>query len=182
MAYQAKGLVVGYVQSGKTANLTGVIAKAVDAGYRLVIVLTGTTNMLRAQTQRRLDMELVGRENLEPEISAHDNKGHEYQDDPDWESDRFIRHGGRPSDAGYPDIRRLSTHGWDYRRLRQGFLALEFPRRERSLPLFAPVNLYTSDARLVVAKKNKTVLQDLVADLGRVARGDCTPGLPQNRA
>jgi hypothetical protein len=169
LAYQAKGLVVGYVQSGKTANFTGVIAKAVDAGYRLVIVLTGTTNMLRAQTQRRLDMELVGRENLEPEISAHDSKGHEYQDDPDWEADRFIRHGGRPSDAGYPDIRRLSTHGWDYRRLRQGFLALEFPRRERSLPLFRPANLYTSDARLVVAKKNKTVLQDLVADLGRIS-------------
>ena len=34
-AYQAKGLVVGYVQSGKTANFTGVIARAIDAGYRL---------------------------------------------------------------------------------------------------------------------------------------------------
>ncbi|MGC4862798.1 Z1 domain-containing protein [Micromonospora sp. DT41] len=168
VAYQAKGLVVGYVQSGKTANFTGVIAKAVDAGYRLVIVLTGTTNMLRAQTQRRLDIELVGRENLEQEISAHDSRGHEYQDDTDWEKDRFVRHGGRPSDIGYPDIRRLSTRGWDYRRLRQGFMALDFPRRERTQPLFAPVNLYTSDARLVVAKKNKTVLQDLVADLGRI--------------
>ena len=40
-AYQAKGLVVGYVQSGKTANFTGVIAKAIDAGYRLIIILTG---------------------------------------------------------------------------------------------------------------------------------------------
>ena len=40
-AYHAKGLVVGYVQSGKTANFTGVIAKAIDAGYRLIIVLTG---------------------------------------------------------------------------------------------------------------------------------------------
>jgi hypothetical protein len=168
-AYQAKGLVVGYVQSGKTANFTGVIAKAVDAGYRLVVVLTGTTNMLRAQTQRRLDMELLGRENLELEISAHDATGHEYDDDPDWDADRFIRHGGRPSDAGYPDIRRLSTHSWDYRRLRQGFSALEYHRRERSRRLFEPVNLFTSDARLVVAKKNKTVLQDLVADLGRIS-------------
>jgi hypothetical protein len=168
-AYQAKGLVVGYVQSGKTANFTGVIAKAIDAGYRLVIVLTGTTNMLRAQTQRRLDLELLGRENLELEISAHDDKAHDYQDDPDWEGDRFIRHGGRPSDAGYPDIRRLSTHAWDYRRLRQGFGALEFVRRERTRRLFEPVNLFTTDARLVVAKKNKTVLQDLVADLGRIS-------------
>src|SRR5699024_3623596 len=46
--YQAKGLVVGHVQSGKTANFTGVIAKAVDAGYRLVIVLTGTIELLRS--------------------------------------------------------------------------------------------------------------------------------------
>ena len=43
-----------------TANFTGVIAKAVDAGYRLIIVLTGTVELLRSQTQRRLDMELVG--------------------------------------------------------------------------------------------------------------------------
>ncbi|MRT44391.1 hypothetical protein FGX00_00735, partial [Xylella fastidiosa subsp. multiplex] len=38
-ARQAKGLVVGYVQSGKTANFTGVSAKALDAGYRLIIIL-----------------------------------------------------------------------------------------------------------------------------------------------
>jgi hypothetical protein len=166
--YQAKGLVVGYVQSGKTANFTGVAAKAVDAGYRLVIVLTGTTNMLRSQTQRRLDMELCGRENLEREISPHDRKGHDYQDDPEWRADRFIRHGGRPSDSGYPDIHRLSNHAGDYRRLRQGFAALEFERRERNRRFHDPVNLFTSNARLVVAKKNPTVLKDLVADLGRI--------------
>lgn len=62
--YQSKGLVVGYVQSGKTANFTGVIAKAIDAGYRLIIVLTGTIDVLRRQTQRRIDMELVGKENI----------------------------------------------------------------------------------------------------------------------
>ena len=59
-AYQSKGLVVGYVQSGKTANITGVLAKAIDSGYRLVIVMTGTIDLLREQTQRRIDMELVG--------------------------------------------------------------------------------------------------------------------------
>ncbi|MFZ2178214.1 MAG: endonuclease, partial [Rhodococcus sp. (in: high G+C Gram-positive bacteria)] len=55
--YQSKGLVVGYVQSGKTANFSGVVAKSIDAGYRLIIVLTGTIEILRSQTQRRLDME-----------------------------------------------------------------------------------------------------------------------------
>lgn len=53
-----KGLVVGYVQSGKTANYTAVTAKAFDAGYRLVIVLTGIHNSLRRQTQRRMEDEL----------------------------------------------------------------------------------------------------------------------------
>ena len=54
-----KGLVLGYVQSGKTANYSAVIAKAVDAGYRLVIVLGGMHNNLRQQTQSRLKTELV---------------------------------------------------------------------------------------------------------------------------
>jgi hypothetical protein len=49
-SYQSKGLVVGYVQSGKTANFAGVIAKAIDAGYRLVIVMTGTIELLRSHT------------------------------------------------------------------------------------------------------------------------------------
>ena len=70
--YQSKGLVVGHVQSGKTANFTGVIAKAIDAGYRLIIVLTGTVEILRSQTQRRLDMELIGRENILWGISEED--------------------------------------------------------------------------------------------------------------
>ena len=57
----SRGLVVGYVQSGKTANMTAVIAKALDAGYNTVIVLAGMTSKLRAQTQSRLVRDLVGR-------------------------------------------------------------------------------------------------------------------------
>jgi hypothetical protein len=53
------GLVVGYVQSGKTTNFTSVIAKAADAGYRLFIVLSGMSNALREQTQARLQTQLV---------------------------------------------------------------------------------------------------------------------------
>lgn len=55
-----RGLVVGYVQSGKTANYTALIAKAADVGYRLFIVLAGIHNALRRQTQNRLGQELVG--------------------------------------------------------------------------------------------------------------------------
>lgn len=58
--FDIRGLIVGYVQSGKTANFTALIAKASDIGYRLIIVLSGTDNGLRRQTQIRLNRELVG--------------------------------------------------------------------------------------------------------------------------
>ncbi|WP_099331461.1 Z1 domain-containing protein [Priestia aryabhattai] len=59
-SFFTKGLVVGYVQSGKTANYTSLIAKAADTGYKLIIVIAGIHNSLRFQTQVRLDKELVG--------------------------------------------------------------------------------------------------------------------------
>lgn len=55
-----KGLVVGYVQSGKTANFTHLIAKAASIGYKFIVVLGGMTNTLRSQTQYRIDRELTG--------------------------------------------------------------------------------------------------------------------------
>lgn len=59
--FDKKGLVIGHVQSGKTANFTHLISKAASIGYRFVIVLAGMTDTLRMQTQFRLDKELVGR-------------------------------------------------------------------------------------------------------------------------
>lgn len=57
--FKVKGMVIGYVQSGKTANFSAVISKAVDEGYKLIIVLAGMHNLLRKQTQARLNEELV---------------------------------------------------------------------------------------------------------------------------
>lgn len=54
-----RGLVVGHVQSGKTANFTAVTAKAADIGYRIFVILSGMTNSLRQQTQRRMERELI---------------------------------------------------------------------------------------------------------------------------
>ena len=59
--FRCRGLVVGYVQSGKTANMTAVMAKAIDAGYNLVVLLGGVTNKLRAQTQGRIHLDVVQR-------------------------------------------------------------------------------------------------------------------------
>jgi hypothetical protein len=59
-AWDRRGLVVGHVQSGKTANYTGLTCKAADAGYKIIIVLAGLHNNLRAQTQIRLDEGFLG--------------------------------------------------------------------------------------------------------------------------
>lgn len=59
-AWRRSGLVVGQVQSGKTGNYVGLVCKAADAGYKLVVVLAGTHNSLRSQTQLRVDEGLLG--------------------------------------------------------------------------------------------------------------------------
>lgn len=58
--WKMRGLVMGDVQSGKTASYTGLIAKAADAGYKVIILLTGMIEDLRKQTQERLDEGFVG--------------------------------------------------------------------------------------------------------------------------
>jgi hypothetical protein len=58
--WDRRGMVVGSVQSGKTANYVGLINKAVDAGYKLVIILAGIHSNLRAQTQLRVDEGVLG--------------------------------------------------------------------------------------------------------------------------
>ncbi|KQX78835.1 Z1 domain-containing protein [Streptomyces clavifer] len=169
-AYGARGLVVGYVQSGKTANFTGVTAKAIDAGYRLVIILGGTLNLLRGQTQRRLDMELIGQENILRGADPADTDtlvGVDYQDDEDWPA-KFVSHGGRPSTRGSFDIERLTTRDNDYKSLETGIRALEFDKQDRTQPLYVPDNLHHAAARVMVVKKNSLVLAKLIKDLKKI--------------
>tara|TARA_R110000868_G_scaffold117600_11_gene312356 strand:- start:16449 stop:19016 length:2568 start_codon:yes stop_codon:yes gene_type:complete len=71
-----KGLVLGYVQSGKTANYSAVISKAIDAGYKFIIVLAGIHNNLRYQTEARLRQEIVDPSELKADpITRMDEKG-----------------------------------------------------------------------------------------------------------
>jgi hypothetical protein len=60
--WDRRGLVVGHVQSGKTSHYTALAAKALDAGYQIIIVLAGVHNSLRAQTHERVDEYLIGRD------------------------------------------------------------------------------------------------------------------------
>ncbi len=60
-SWNRRGLVIGHVQSGKTANYTGLIARAADAGYKFIVVIAGIHNNLRRQTQQRIDEAFIGR-------------------------------------------------------------------------------------------------------------------------
>lgn len=153
----SKGLVVGYVQSGKTAHFTGVIAKAIDAGYRLIIVLAGTLNILRRQTQRRLDKELVGREQLSAD---------EYINDRGW--GEFLSHGGLPSELGAVDIHRLTGLDDDFTKLGAKLTAIQFTRADPGLPFNHPENLKKAPVRLVVVKKLPKILLDLASDVAKL--------------
>ena len=174
-----RGLVVGHVQSGKTANFTAVMAKAIDAGYRFVIVLAGTLDILRNQTQRRLDMELFGREAIldgrsENDLTSYDYKAESYfADDSDWDIDwdterrGFVRHGGAVGTTGYPKIRRITTSVADFQGS-AGASLVDIPLRSPELPLNHPNNLLNASCHAAVVKKNSNVLKKLNAELARL--------------
>jgi hypothetical protein len=157
-AYASRGLVMGYVQSGKTSNFMGVVARAADAGYRLIIVLAGTWNILRNQTQRRFDKELLGKEfllNDESYTEIHPA---------DW--NEFLEHSDDPSFGTQYLWQRLTRPDIDFKRLKSAIDSLEFDKRDRSKPAYAPENLYHMPAKLLVVKKHSVVLKSLVKDLG----------------
>jgi hypothetical protein len=156
-----RGLVVGYVQSGKTTNFTAVIAKAIDAGYRLIIVLAGTIDLLRLQTQRRLDMELVGVENLNIDP---DDPEREYQDDSAFPS-KFATYGGLPRTLGAPNIKRLTSSDGDFRSLHASFQALAFDELNGTEKAFLPDSIKKTNVRLIVIKKVTPRLKKLVHEV-----------------
>ncbi|MFJ8955287.1 Z1 domain-containing protein [Streptomyces sp. NPDC102381] len=94
LAQRSRGLAVGYVQSGKTTNFTAVAAKAIDAGYRLVIVVSGPQDVQRLHIQRALDALLVDGE--EDPILRITNVEHDYQGT---EADRHLWIFERPDPA-----------------------------------------------------------------------------------
>ena len=135
-AFQRRGLLLGDVQSGKTATYTAIANKAADAGYKVVIVLAGMMENLRIQTQERLDKEFVGLD------SKHifDNKA-----DSDMRNEKVGV--GRVRDSNDKRISRFTSVTNDFKIdvLRQYGLNLK--------DLKSPA--------LFVVKKNKSVLNNL---------------------
>lgn len=72
-SWDRRGMVVGHVQSGKTSNYVGLINKATDAGYKVIIIIAGTISSLRRQTQERIDSGYIGR-NSSAFIRERENK------------------------------------------------------------------------------------------------------------
>ena len=73
--WDQRGLVVGHIQSGKTSNFTGLICKAIDAGYKVVIVLAGMHKNLRTQTQIRLEEGFLGYATTDENIETRHRTG-----------------------------------------------------------------------------------------------------------
>jgi hypothetical protein len=167
-----RGLVVGHVQSGKTTNFTGVVAKAIDVGYRLIVILSGTTNLLRNQTQRRLDMDIVGVENI-LRGADEEEADHDYKDDEGW-PDKFTSYGKRPSLLGHVDLLRLTGHS-DFHSADAGLnpLDFEFEKKDRLKPLYHAENLSHASARIIVLKKQRDRLSRLLRELRAVGKSKC---------
>ena len=139
-AFQRRGLVLGDVQSGKTANYTAICNKAADTGYRIIIVLAGMTENLRQQTQSRLDAEFSGRKS-------------EYYLDPKAEIEiknqpvGVGRYGVQKRIAAFTSV----TKDFDINVLKSNDLNLQS----------------VSDPVVLVVKKNKSILNNLIRWLSK---------------
>jgi hypothetical protein len=154
--FAGRGLVVGYVQSGKTTMMNFTIATAIDVGYKLVIVLGGLTDLLRRQTQRRFDKEVAGKSVLQHDPEAHEASGYLFAND--WPS--FIEHGKPRAGVRPRNIERLTTFKNDYKRP----IGNAFPPAWVNDP---------SSCRVVVIKKNKQRLQQLIRGIKQGIPADC---------
>jgi hypothetical protein len=99
-----RGLVIGDVQSGKTATYIGIINKAADAGYRLVVLLTGGTESLRRQTQERVDEGFLGKDSRVTQDKVIGVGNHPTQD-------QFLRGQGMTTHAVDFNSASLSSQG-----------------------------------------------------------------------
>lgn len=133
--FQRRGLVLGDVQSGKTANYTAICNKAADTGYKIIIILAGMMENLRKQTQERIDAEFSGRKS-------------EYYLDP--KAEQTIkntpvgvgRYGVQKRIASFTSV----TKDFDIGVLRSNDLALQS----------------VGDPVVLVVKKNKRILNNLI--------------------
>lgn len=146
--WRVQGLVMGAVQSGKTANYCGLVSKAADTGYKVIVLLTGMIEDLRGQTQARLDEGFVGRDSRELLKGESGN----------------VRIGSGRFRTHVPNV--LTSIDSDFLTANRSAL--------RSIPL---ENI--TQPVLLVMKKNKTALENLISFLGsQLPKGASQLNLP----
>ncbi len=131
--FYTQGLVVGSVQSGKTGNFNGVINRAVDAGYNLIIILSGIMEDLRSQTQLRLELDVIGEGVVNILTDQQDKKGV-------GKVNRF----GVQGNSDVPQVFSITSHKSDFKRQ---LLDASFSLNHKNL---------------LVCKKNTGVLKNLL--------------------
>lgn len=150
-AWDKRGMVVGQVQSGKTSNYTGLINKAADAGYKLIIVLAGMHDSLRSQTQIRIDEGFLGFNSQRSLQYSNTNKiGVGFYNPLDSKTNQTI---DLPANA-----------------LTSSHLTGDFNRK---VAQSAGIHLRSSDPIVAVVKKNGSILKNLISWLA--AWGDKQP-------
>ncbi|CAN5438327.1 Z1 domain-containing protein [soil metagenome] len=143
-SWDKRGLVVGQVQSGKTGNYIGLINKAADAGYKLVIVLAGMHDSLRSQTQIRVDEGFLG---------------YNTQRSLQYSSHYFIGVSKyNSSDPITGNLRELPVHA-----LTSGHINGDFSQTK----IQGSTNLRGSDPIVAVVKKNSSILKNLILWLAK---------------
>lgn len=140
-AWDKRGMVVGQVQSGKTSNYTGLINKAADAGYKLIIVLAGMHDSLRSQTQIRIDEGFLGFNSQRSLQYSNTNKiGVGFYNPLDKSTNR-------PIDLPANAITSSHLNGDFNRKVAQS----------------AGIHLRSSDPIVAVVKKNGSILKNLIS-------------------
>jgi hypothetical protein len=139
--WKTYGMVYGQVQSGKTASYTGVVCKAMDAGYRVILVLTSQHESLRHQTQERLDREFLG---FNTKFTSR----------ADFENSKDIGVGALGLPKPDAKCQALTTRDKDFTAAQLNGTAIDI----NDVPI------------LVVAKKNARVLNNLIAWLDQFSR------------
>lgn len=148
--WDRRGLVVGHVQSGKTQHYTALTAKALDAGFKLVIVLSGIHENLRQQTQERVEEFIIGKDSrasfAHSGLRAWSNKRLQY------------RIAGDPT-SPLPEIHTLTSIAGDYGAAVNAVFHVT--------PGETPV--------ILVVKKNVSILKNLLKWAASIANGGTVP-------
>ena len=150
-AWKRRGLVIGDVQSGKTATYIGAVNKAVDAGYKLIVLLAGGTEALRKQTQFRVDEGIIGRD------SSKNLMGAQVASNPVFGVGNWL--------GNFVSAQGLTTQETDFRKTSQQAVNIA-------------IDPNSSTPYVFVLKKNKTALENLRDWLKSQQMGDSLLDIP----